>query len=117
MCDVLRERCEEAGRPFEAIERTVTSHVVIRETQDAATAAWDVIARRHGIVGRVGADGTSRGLTAGGAPHDVANYLAGYRDLGFAEVMIVFRSPFDLETIERIGEVRSSLEAVATSPS
>jgi alkanesulfonate monooxygenase SsuD/methylene tetrahydromethanopterin reductase-like flavin-dependent oxidoreductase (luciferase family) len=115
--EFLRTRCQETGRPFDAIERTVTTHVVIRDTAPAATAAWDAIARRHGIVGRVGADGTSRGLTAGGPPRAVARYLAGYRDLGVAEIMIVFRSPFDLETIERIGEVRSALETVATSPS
>jgi hypothetical protein len=27
--------------------------------------------------------------------------------------MIVFRSPFDLETIERLGEVRAALETLA----
>jgi alkanesulfonate monooxygenase SsuD/methylene tetrahydromethanopterin reductase-like flavin-dependent oxidoreductase (luciferase family) len=115
--ETLRARCDEAGRPFEAIERTVTTHLVVRDTAQAATAAWDEIAHRHGIVGRVGADGTGRGLTVGGPPETVARYLAGYRDLGVAEVMIVFRSPFDLETIERIGDVRSALETVATSPS
>ncbi len=107
--ETLRERCVEAGRPFEAIERTVTTHVVVRETAESAAAAWDETARQHGIVGRVGADGTSRGLTIGGPPTAVAAYLAGYRDLGVAEVIIVFRSPFDLETIDRIGEVRAAL--------
>jgi len=115
--ETLRARCEEAGRPFDAIERTVTAHVVIRDTPEAAQIAWDEVARRHGIVGRVGADGTGRGLTVGGSPETVARYLAGYRDLGTAEVMIVFRTPFDYETMMRIGEIRSALETVATSPS
>jgi alkanesulfonate monooxygenase SsuD/methylene tetrahydromethanopterin reductase-like flavin-dependent oxidoreductase (luciferase family) len=115
--ETLRARCAEAGRSYDAIERTVTTHIVIRDTAQAATTAWDETARRHGIVGRVGADGTGRGLTVGGPPESVAAYLAGYRDLGVAEVMIVFRSPFDLETIERIGELRSALERVPTSPS
>ena len=30
--DTLRERCDEIGRPFDAIERTVTTHIVIRDT-------------------------------------------------------------------------------------
>jgi len=69
--DTLRERCDEIGRPFDAIERTVTTHIVIRDTTEAATAAWDETARHHGIVARVGADGTSRGLTVGGPPATV----------------------------------------------
>ena len=103
----LRERCDEIGRPFDAIERTVTTHVVIRDTPAAAEEVWDEIARRHGIVGRVGADGLSRGLTVGGPPADIDDYLDGYREIGVGEVMFVFRSPFDLETIGRLGQLRS----------
>jgi alkanesulfonate monooxygenase SsuD/methylene tetrahydromethanopterin reductase-like flavin-dependent oxidoreductase (luciferase family) len=77
--ETLRARCAEAGRPFESIERTVTTHIVIRDTAASAASAWDDTARRHGIVGRVGADGTGRGLTVGGPPASVATYLAGYR--------------------------------------
>ena len=101
------QRCDEIGRPFDAIERTVTTHIVIRDTAAAAAAAWDETARLHGIVGRVGADGTSRGLTVGGPPADVNAYLDGYRELGVGEVVFVFRAPFDVETIGRLGELRS----------
>ncbi|MFL5673773.1 MAG: LLM class flavin-dependent oxidoreductase [Chloroflexota bacterium] len=104
--ETLGERCDEIGRPFDAIERTVTTHVVIRDTTAEATAAWDETARHHRIVGRVGADGTSRGLTVGGPPSHVDDYLDGYRELGVAEVVFVFRAPFDLETIGRLGELR-----------
>jgi F420-dependent oxidoreductase-like protein len=117
---VLRQRCADVNRPFDAIERTVTTHVVIRDAVGSARAAWDDVARRHGLVGRVAADGTDRDLTVGGASADVAAYLAGYAALGVAEVMLVFRTPFDLETIERLGEVRRALDAVevsATRPS
>ena len=106
---VLRDRCAEIGRPFDEIERTVTVHAVIRDTERAATDAWAAIARHHGIVGRVAADGTERGLTVGGSPTDVARYLAGYRDTRISEVMVVFRAPFDEETIERVGEAREAL--------
>jgi alkanesulfonate monooxygenase SsuD/methylene tetrahydromethanopterin reductase-like flavin-dependent oxidoreductase (luciferase family) len=111
----LRERCAEAGRPLEAIERTVTTHIVIRDTAQQARRAWNEIAERHGLFGRVGSDGTERGLTVGGSPADVADYLTGYAGAGITEVEIVFRDPFDLETIERIGEVRAALATPARS--
>lgn len=107
--EILRERCAELGRPFDAIERTVTLHAVIRDSADEATHAWAEIARRHGLEGRVGSDGGDRGLTVGGTPAEVAAYLDGYRAIGVSEVGFVFRSPFDMETIERIGEVRNAL--------
>ena len=104
---VLRQRCDEIGRPFEQIERTVTAHVVIRDTPQQAREAWDAVAARHGLVGKVGSDGTDRGLTVGGPPDEIARYLDRYREDGVGEVMAVFRDPFDRETIERIGEVRA----------
>jgi alkanesulfonate monooxygenase SsuD/methylene tetrahydromethanopterin reductase-like flavin-dependent oxidoreductase (luciferase family) len=107
--DILRDRCAEIGRPFKEIERTVTVHAVIRDSLGAATDAWAEIARHHGIVGRVAADGTDRGLTVGGSPTDVARYLAGYREAGISEVMVVLRAPFDEETIGRVGEIREAL--------
>lgn len=106
---ILRQRCDEVGRAFETIERTVTLHAVIRDDPEAADRAWGPIARRHGLEGRVGSDGTERGLTVGGSPTDVAAFVDGYRRIGVGEVIFVFRDPWDLETIERIGEVRAAL--------
>jgi F420-dependent oxidoreductase-like protein len=111
--DVLRQRCGEVGRPFEEIERTVTTHTVIRDSRAAAIEDWAAIAERHSLVGRLGSDGTDRGLTVGGSPAEVGAYLDGYRRIGVGEVIFVFRQPFDLETIERIGEVRAELELLA----
>jgi alkanesulfonate monooxygenase SsuD/methylene tetrahydromethanopterin reductase-like flavin-dependent oxidoreductase (luciferase family) len=105
---VLRTRCDEVGRPFEGIERTVTVHAVVRDTAALALEAWSPIAERHGLVDRVGADGTDRELTVGGSPAEVAAYLDGYRRTGVGEVIFVFRQPFDLESIERVGEVRQA---------
>ena len=107
--EILRERCAEIGRPFEAIERTVTIHAVVRDHAATATEAWDEISRIHDLADRKGSDGGDRGLSVGGSPGEVAAYVDGYRRIGVAEVIVVFRSPFDLETIERIGEVRAAL--------
>jgi alkanesulfonate monooxygenase SsuD/methylene tetrahydromethanopterin reductase-like flavin-dependent oxidoreductase (luciferase family) len=109
--DVLRARCEEVDRPFEAIERTVTLHAVVRDSAALALEAWTPIAARHGLVDRIGADGTERGLTVGGSPADVAAYLDGYRRIGVGEAIFVFRHPFDVETIARADEVREALGA------
>ncbi len=107
--EILRERCAEIGRPFEAIERTVTIHAVVRDESDAAARAWGEIARIHDLENRMGSDGSERGLDAGGSPGEVAAYVEGYRRIGVAEVIVVFRAPFDLETIERLDEVRAAL--------
>ena len=68
--EILRQRCEEAGRPYVAIERTVTIDAVVRETEDEVAAAWGAIARRNGLEGRVGSDGSDRGLSVGGPVGD-----------------------------------------------
>ena len=109
--EVLRQRCAEEGRTFDDIERTVTIHAVIRDDAPAALAAWVETARRHGLEGRVAADGGDRGLTVGGSPAEVAAFLDGYRQIGVGEIIFVFRDPFDRESIERIGEVRAALDA------
>jgi F420-dependent oxidoreductase-like protein len=106
---VLRERCEEIGRPFGSIDRTVTMNVAIRASESEADAAFGEVEDVHGIHGRIAADGTRRGLNVGGPPELVADYLRRYAELGVAEVMWIFRSPFDLETMRRLPEVRAAL--------
>ncbi len=108
--EVLRQRCDEVGRPFDAIERTVTLHAVVRDSPDAAEDVWAEMARRHGLEGVAGSDGSDRGLSVGGSPAEVAAYVDAYRRIGVGEVIFVFRAPFDLETIGRLGEVREALD-------
>jgi alkanesulfonate monooxygenase SsuD/methylene tetrahydromethanopterin reductase-like flavin-dependent oxidoreductase (luciferase family) len=105
----LRQRCDEIGRPFEEIERTVTIHGVVRDSPEAAREAWVETARLHGLEGRLGSDGTGRGLTIGGSPGEVAALVDQYARVGVREVIFTFRAPFDMESIERLEEVRSAL--------
>jgi F420-dependent oxidoreductase-like protein len=107
--EVLRQRCAEIGRPFEAIERTVTLDGVIRDSATEARAAWAVIARIHDLDEQVGSDGSDRGLTIGGSVGEVAGYVAQLGALGIGEAIFTFRDPFDRETIERVGELRAAL--------
>jgi F420-dependent oxidoreductase-like protein len=110
--EILAQRCAEEGRPFEDIERTVTTHAVIRDTPAEADAAWAEVARIHGLEGRIGSDGGERGLAIGGPSEALAEYFDGYRQNGIGEIIFVFRSPFDFETIERLGELRAALAAI-----
>jgi alkanesulfonate monooxygenase SsuD/methylene tetrahydromethanopterin reductase-like flavin-dependent oxidoreductase (luciferase family) len=107
--EVLRQRCDEVGRPFDEIERTVTIHGVVRDDPAAARAAWAEIARLHGLEGVAGSDGTDRGLTIGGTIDEVAALVDRYRQVGVREVIFTFRDPFDTETIERLSELRAAV--------
>lgn len=107
--EILAQRCAEIDRPFEEIERTVTIHAVIRDTQAEADAAWAEVARIHGLEGRIGSDGGERGLAIGGPSEALAEYFDGYRQNGIGEIIFVFRSPFDFETVTRVGELRDAL--------
>jgi len=108
---VLRERCEEIGRPFESIRRTVTMEVVIRDREADAFRDYRAVEEAHQIQGRVDAHGDLRPVNAAGPPSTVAEYLRSFETLGIAEAIWVFRSPFDLETIRRLPEVRAALLA------
>ncbi len=106
---VLRERCEEVGRPFDEIDRTVTIDVVVRDTVPLARHAFVAMQDRHGIDADPSSGRSGETLSAGGPPGTVADLVRAYRALGIREVIWIFRDPFDLETIARLPEVRAAL--------
>jgi alkanesulfonate monooxygenase SsuD/methylene tetrahydromethanopterin reductase-like flavin-dependent oxidoreductase (luciferase family) len=106
----LRERCDEEGRTFDDIARTVSMDVVIRDSQAEAHAAYAEVLAAQGIpVERHGSDGGERGLNAGGPPELIADYLRQFATMGIAQVIWIFRAPWDRETIARLREVRACL--------
>lgn len=107
--EALREWCAEVGRTYEEIRRSVIVELVIRDTEAAAVAAFDEVLDLHDLRGQLGSDGSTRGLGVGGPPETVAAYLRPYADLGIDEIILTFRTPFDLETIRRTPEVRARL--------
>jgi F420-dependent oxidoreductase-like protein len=109
--DTLRQRCEEEGRSFETIDRTVTMEIVIRDDAKTATRVRDEAADRHGLRDDRESDGSERGLDAGGPPEAIAAYLRPFAELGIAEVIWVFRRPFDTETMQQLAHVRTALES------
>ena len=102
---LLRAACEAAGRDEGEIERTVNLNVVIRPTREAAERAWAGWFDEHRPKG---GDGT---LDGAGSVADVAAALAAYREVGFTHPVMVFRPPWDLETMARLHELRAALGA------
>jgi F420-dependent oxidoreductase-like protein len=102
---ILRDRCDEIGRDPDEIERTVNLNVVVRSTSAEAERVWEGYAAAHRP-----REGEGR-LVAGGPVEDVAAALAEYARVGFRHPILIFRSPWDLETIRALGAIREALAA------
>ena len=103
--EVLVAHGAAVGRDVGEIERQVYVNVVIRPTRAAAVAAWDeVIATHHPLE-------EEAPLHAGGTPVEVAADLRPWLAAGTQECVVVLRTPFDAETIERLPELRAALSA------
>jgi F420-dependent oxidoreductase-like protein len=100
---ILRDACAAIGRDEGEIERTVNVNVVVRGSRAEAEAAWADWAQRHLPVD------TEKELNAGGTVEQVAAQLRRYRDVGFRHPVLIFRTPFDLETMDRLPELRAAL--------
>jgi len=102
---VLRDRCLGVGRDPEEIERTVNLNVVVRRDATAAGAAWaGYVATHHPR------EGEGR-LLVGGPVEAVADALAAYAAAGIRHPILIFRSPWDLETIRSLGAIKEALAA------
>ena len=104
---ILRERCAEVGRDQDTIERTVNLNVVVRRTRAEGVNAWGGYVHTHRP-----REGEGR-LVVGGPIAEVAPVLAEYAAVGFRHPILIFRSPWDLETIRALGEIREALARLA----
>ena len=102
---ILRERCAEVGRHEAEIERTVNLNVVVRKTRAEAERVWASYAAAHRPH-----DGEGR-LVVGGPADEVADTLAEYAAIGFRHPILIFRSPWDLETLASLGAIREAIAA------
>jgi len=100
---VLRAACEAAGRDEREIERTVNANIVIRDSRQEAERAWE-----HWVTAHRPQAGEDR-LVAHGSVAEVAATLERYRAVGFEHPVLIFRAPFDLETMDRLPELRAAL--------
>ena len=100
---ILDERCAEIGRDPAQIERTVNLNVVVRSSGAEAERVWAGYAAAHQP-----REGEGR-LVVGGPVEEVAPALADYARIGFRHPILIFRSPWDLETIGSLGRIREAL--------
>jgi len=100
---ILRAACDAVGRDEREIERTFNANVVIRATREEARDAW-----RGWVEAHLPQAGEDR-LNAFGTVEDVAAELDRYRAVGFEHPVLIFRAPFDLETMSRLPELRAAL--------
>jgi alkanesulfonate monooxygenase SsuD/methylene tetrahydromethanopterin reductase-like flavin-dependent oxidoreductase (luciferase family) len=103
--EVLRRWCDEVGRDHTEIERTVQGgQPVIRDTEAEAKKVADAWAERNRL--------PEWRQPIYGKAEAVAEYWAGYLDLGFEHVYVDCPAPFDHETLERLAtEVKPMLES------
>jgi F420-dependent oxidoreductase-like protein len=94
--DVLREHCEDLGRDYDEIEKTVANTVVIRDTTEAAHEAYEEL--MSGTENGPSPREEWRGLV--GTPAEVAEGVEAFEDLG-AELFMMKAPKNDRETVER----------------
>ena len=100
---ILRDRCAEVGRDPDEIERTLSDWFLIRD--DAAEA-------RRVLAGLAKANGDSFGdddTAYVGSPQKIADELRPVVELGFRHLIVDALAPYDIETIERLPELRELL--------
>jgi alkanesulfonate monooxygenase SsuD/methylene tetrahydromethanopterin reductase-like flavin-dependent oxidoreductase (luciferase family) len=100
---ILVDHCSAVGRDQASIERTFTMNVVARKSQAEAERVWQSTLEMH-------RPAAWESRVALGPPEEIAAALAEYAAVGFRHPILVFRSPWDLETIARLGEIRDALE-------
>jgi alkanesulfonate monooxygenase SsuD/methylene tetrahydromethanopterin reductase-like flavin-dependent oxidoreductase (luciferase family) len=76
---------------------------VIRPSRAEAERAWAAWTSVHCPI-----EGEER-LDAAGTVEEVADALRALSDVGFAHPVMIFRTPFDHETIERLPQLRAVL--------
>ena len=102
---ILRERCAEVGRDETEIERTVNLNVVVRPTRAEAERVWASYAAEH-------RPRDDEGRVLQGGPVDaVASEIVEYARVGFRHPILIFRSPWDMETIGALGAIRDAVAA------
>ncbi len=102
--DALTAHAAEVGRDLATLEKTVSFPITLDDDTDEARRRMDAAMAANGTASM----GTGPRLV--GSPAEVADAIRPYRDLGFETVIVRMPAPYDVQTIERIGEVAAALE-------
>ncbi len=99
---ILAGYCAEAGRDPNDVTPVTTRWIVLRD--DPAAAETYLRQSLAGHAAELDAE-----IVALGPPERVARLIAPTIEAGFLDILISLRAPFDLETIERLPELRLAL--------
>ena len=106
---VLRQRCDEVGRDFESIKKSVMVWMHIRERPEDAVAAHNAIRAAAGMPVTSERGATAIVPGAIGTIEQVAEAVGAYEAVGVDELLIQMHEPYDFETLERLEELRAAL--------
>ena len=101
--ETLERHCADVGRDPATIERTVSFHIILRDTAEAARVRTEELTAHNGV------SAERFGTYHAGPPADIADALRPYIDLGFRTFIVRMPAPYDRETIERMPEVGALL--------
>jgi alkanesulfonate monooxygenase SsuD/methylene tetrahydromethanopterin reductase-like flavin-dependent oxidoreductase (luciferase family) len=106
--EILQEHCHDVGRDPKDIEFTVGCKPLIRDTEAEAKAVWQAqMDANRTPMSEVGGDPSFWV----GTPTQLAERIAGFKEIGFDTVISEMAAPYDSETLERlIGEVRPMVD-------
>ena len=104
----LREHCARVGREPDEIERTSNRWITIRDDGGQAQRVLTESLQRHGLTSY------DEDIVALGSLPDVAEQLAPTVTAGFRHIIVSFREPFDMSSIEQLGALRDLLKQRAS---
>jgi alkanesulfonate monooxygenase SsuD/methylene tetrahydromethanopterin reductase-like flavin-dependent oxidoreductase (luciferase family) len=107
---VLRQRCDEVGRDYETIKKSVMVWLHIRDTTREAAATHNAIRVAAGMPRA--SDRGALAVVAGaiGTIESVADTVRAYAAVGVDELLIQMHEPYDLETLARLPELRAAIQ-------
>lgn len=110
---MLQRYCEAAGRDVKDIDISVGAQVILRDTREAALAAYAERARLNGMANHPRLTSERVWL---GTPREVAERLQRYTDVGVRTFIVEMAVPHDPETLERFVTEAVPLASTARAP-
>ena len=104
--DILDAHCAAVGRDRAEIDLTLSFPILIRDRRVDAETAW------ANVIGANGAPNAGAVPHLFGPPEQVADAIQPYLELGFRTIIVRLPAPYDLETIDRMIQVRALLSGV-----
>ncbi len=104
LAHVLDGHCRDAGRDPLEVERSFSQEGIIRDDPMEARRVFETTYRAYGLDPRAGV------FALCGPPSLIADAVRPLVEAGFSHLVWSLRAPYDMETVARLGQVRTLLE-------